>query len=122
MNQEIAIIQRELKIPITKVMFHPTYIEIISAKDNIGSIPYYTIAGINTYDTSNEVLFRLRWNQVYLNNQTEIDNEIYKLTNRNDILITIGTFRRLYVKEIDTDLLICSVSCSYDTNWEVEKE
>lgn len=123
MNKEIAIIQRELRIPVTNVTFFPTYVEVLSGGNSIGGIPYYTVSGINTYDTSNEVLFRLKWDQVYLNNQTEINSEIYKLVGRNDVLVTIGTFRRLYVKEIKPDTLICAVSCSYDgMSWKVEKE
>lgn len=123
MNKEIAIIQRELKIPVTNVTFYPTYVEVLSGDSSIGGIPYYTVSGINTYDTSNKVLFRLKWDQVYLNNQTEINSEIYKLVGRNDVLVTIGTFRRLYVKEIKPDTLICAVSGSYDDmSWKVEKE
>ncbi len=124
MNKEIAIIQRELKIPMDNVIFneiHP-YVEILSANINIGSLPFIATPGNIIYDTSNEVLFRLKWNQIYLSNQAEIDSEIYKLIGRSDVLITIGTFRRLYVKDIKTDTLICAVSCSYDTNWKVEKE
>lgn len=122
MNKEITIIQRELKIPITEVIFSPTYVEIISGKDNIGSIPYYTVAGINTYDTEKNAVNWLKWDKIYNQHEAEIERKIVDLVGEDDIVISIGTFRRLYAKKSDGKL-ICAIECSYNGDaWEVQKE
>jgi hypothetical protein len=120
-NKEIGIIQRELKIPVTDIDIFLSYMEITSGKEKIGTIPY-TVAGINTYNTDANVINWLKWDQVYFQNQETIDSMIKKVIGREDIQITILTFRRLNVKEKETGINICAVTCSYDGQWNVERE
>jgi hypothetical protein len=122
MNEKIATIQRELKIPISDVMFSATYVEIISGRDNIGSIPYYTVAGINTYDTDKSAVNWLKWDKVYDQHKAELNQKIIDLVAKEDITISLGTFRRLYVKNSNGEM-ICAIECSYNGNdWDVQKE
>lgn len=121
--EEIIRIANSLEIPIDKIVKFPGYIEIIYDNQNMGSLLYYTINTIITYDTSDAVLNKFRWDYIYLKNQKEIDYKVYNLLNINkeDTLITLGTFRRLYVRNEMADVF-CSVICSYDNiEWTVRR-
>ncbi len=120
--KEIAKIQSALKIPITDIIFHERSVEIISGNKNIGSIPFYDVAGIYTYDNSKEAINLLDWIAVYEQNKNEIDNLLSELTNSDETILNFSTFRRLYVKDKDQNLIM-SVICSYEmTEWTVTKE
>jgi len=121
---QLPIIQRELKIPVKDVIFNETYnyVEIISGNVNIGSIPYIVTPGNLIYETDPSNTYRLKWDQVYFQNQETIDSMIKKVIGRDDIEITILTFRRLNVKEKETGSNICGVTCSYDGQWNVGRE
>jgi hypothetical protein len=119
--KEIVKIQNELKIPVTDINIFPFYVEIISGKEKIGSIPYYTVAGINTYDTNNNIVNWLKWEKIYKQHSVEIHKKIADLINDNNIIISLGTFRSLYAKKSNSEL-ICTITCSYLTDgWSVEK-
>jgi hypothetical protein len=112
-----------LKIPIEKVINFSDHFEIIYANQNIGSLPYIVFANQNKYDTGEEVLNKLRWNYVYEQNMNKINQLIFDLLKKDEdeIEISIGGFRNLYVRD-SKGKLICGITCSYNNNeWAVEK-
>lgn len=121
--EELIKIASLVKIPIDRIIIFPTYIEIISANQNIGSLPFIKVANINVYDTSDAVLSRFRWNYIYLQNQHSINVLIYDILQKeeNEINITIGTYRNIYIKDTQGNL-ICRIICSYlDDEWTIER-
>ena|SRR5690554_4476223 len=120
---EIIKITNLLKIPVERIVTFPEYVEIISGNQNVGSLPYITISNIKTYDTSEPVLNTFRWQYIYSENAEEINPLIYELLKQEEdnIQITLGIYRKLYVKDNEGNL-ISAVTCSYlDENWKVEK-
>ena len=121
--EELIKIKNLLKIPIEKIITFPQYVEIISAHQNIGSLPYISVANVNVYDTSDEVLGYFRWNYIYSQNAEDINSLIYDLLEKDDdkIQITIGGYRDLYVKDIEGNL-ICRITCLYcNEEWTIER-
>lgn len=123
MNKEtqIPILQRELQIPVNNVIFNETYnyVEIISGNTNIGNIPYILTLGNLMYDKDPSNANRLKWDQIYIHNQDVIHTVIKEVIGREDIQITILTFRRLNIKEELTGNDICNVTCSYSGKWDI---
>jgi|GEM_PF-2375609 len=112
-----------LRIPFEKIVVFPEYIEIIHKDQNVGSLIYFNVNSIIVYDNSESVVNKFRWDYIYFENQTDIKNKIYDLLNvkEEDIMITLGTFRYLYVKDLD-DNILCKVLCSYyNGEWEITK-
>lgn len=121
--EELNKIKNLLKIPVEKIITFPQYVEIISANQNIGSLPYITVANINTYDTSDGALGNFRWNYIYSQNTEDINALIYDLLEKEDdeIGITIGGYRNLYVKDTEGNL-ICGITCSYcNEEWTIAR-
>lgn len=121
--EKIIKISNLLRIPVERIVTLPKYIEIISGNQNVGSLPYTTVANINTYDTAVQVLNNFSWNHIYLKNEKEINYLIYEVLKQkeDDIQITIGDFRKLYIKD-NEDNLTCVITCSYlNGNWAIEK-
>ena len=121
--EELIKITNLLKIPIEKIITFPQYVEIISANQNVGSLPYITVANIKTYDTSDGVLARFRWNHIYFENTENINPLIYNLLEKEEteIEITVGGYRNLYAKDNEGNL-ICGITCSYTNDeWTINK-
>ena len=119
---EIIRITNLLKIPVERIITFPEYVEIISGNQNVGSLPYITVANIKTYDTSEPVLNTFRWQYIYSENAEKINQLIYELLKQDEdnIKITLGIYRKLYVKDNEGNLLSL-ITCSYvDGNWKVE--
>ena len=73
------------------------------------------------YDTDEKNLNKLSWHLVYEKHKETIDNKISELLNTEDLQITIGNFRRLYVRSSKGEL-ICSVICVFEEQeWNVYK-
>jgi|SRR5690554_1359864 len=119
-SQEISKIQDSIKIPVTDIEFNVDYVQIESGNKIIGGIPYFSISNIITYDINKNVLDWLNWTDVYKQNKNEIDGLIIDLVGTDKIVISIGTFRNLYVKN-ENGILICTVNCSYENKWAVTK-
>ncbi len=118
--KEIVKIQNQLKIPVSDINIFSSYVEIISGKEIIGSIPYYTVAGVNTYDTNVEFVNWLEWEKIYKQHRVELHKKITHLINDNNIIISLGTFRTLYAKKNNSELMY-KITCSYLTDgWSVE--
>lgn len=121
--EELIRITNLLKVPIESIVTFPDYVEIISADQNVGSLPYIKVSNINTYDTSNAVLSRFRWSYIYSKNIDAITSLIYNLLEKDEdeIVITIGGYRSLYAKDANGNL-ICGITCSYSNGeWTIEK-
>jgi hypothetical protein len=66
--EEIIKIENLLKIPVERIVTFPEYVEIISGNQNVGSLPYLSVANIKTYDDSDPVINTFRWNYIYSEN------------------------------------------------------
>lgn len=112
-----------LRIPFERIVIFPEYIEIIHKDQNVGSLIYFNVNSEIIYDNSESVVNKFRWDYIYFENQEDIKIKIYDFLNvkEKDILITLGTFRYLYVKNLD-DSIFCKVLCSYNNGeWEITK-
>jgi hypothetical protein len=121
--EELIRIANLLKIPIEKIITFPEYIEVISGNQNIGSLPFINVSSIIRYDASDAVLSRFRWNFIYSQNTNQINPLIYDLLNKeeDEIEITIGGYRNLYVKD-NAGNLICGITCSFiNGQWTIER-
>lgn len=121
--EELIRIANLLRIPVESTITFPTYIEIISGNQNIGSLPFITVSNVNVYDTSDAILSRFRWNYIYSQNQQSINILIYDMLQKeeDEIEITIGTYRNIYIKDLKGNL-ICHIICSYlDGEWTIER-
>lgn len=120
-SHEISKIQNALQIPVNDVVFNLSNVEIISGNKNIGAIPFYNLAGIYTYDNSTEVINWLKWDMVYQQNATLINSLIVELTKSTEIVITLGTFRYLYIKD-KADNLLAKINCVYySSGWSIHE-
>ncbi len=120
-SHEISKIQNALQIPDNDVVFNLSNVEIISDNKNIGAIPFYNLAGIYTYDNSTEVINWLKWDMVYQQNATLINSLIVELTKSTEIVITLGTFRHLYIKD-KADNLLAKINCVYESSdWSIHE-
>lgn len=111
-----------LRIPIDRMIVFDQYVEIISANQNIGSLPFITVAGINTYDTSEGALSSFRWNYIYETNANQINPLIYNLfqVEEDEIVIVLGLFRNLYVRDRNGNLM-GKIICSFTNGeWNIE--
>jgi hypothetical protein len=114
-------IQKQLKIPIDNINFHSNYVDILINGEKVGSLPYYEVNGIKTYDTDEKIVNNLNWSLVYIKHKFEIDKKIKELLEKNSPYITIGSFRRLYIKDSNEDF-ICTINCEFEEEWTVCKE
>jgi len=121
-SHEIAKIQNVLQIPVNDIAFNSSNVEIISGNNNIGAIPFYDLAGIYTYENSTEVINWLKWDMVYQQNAIEINSLVVEKTKSSEIVISLGTFRHLYIKDKAGNFL-ATISCVYDANgWNIHEE
>ena len=119
-NHEITKLLPLLGIPINDIIFKGSYVDVISGQANIGGIPYYTLAGILKYDTAEGIVNRLRWEAIYDENKEQINILLFQKYG-NDITVTLGTFRRLYIRD-EKGNLRASVLCTYDQEWKIFQE
>ena len=110
-----------LKIPIDNINIQSGYVQIFFSEAYIGSIPFYEVKGIKTYDTDQKNLTKLDWHLVYERNKVEILERIEEKVDVKAPTITLGTFRRLYVNN-SRGSFICSVICEFDEEWKVYEE
>lgn len=58
---------------------------------------------------------------VYQQNTTLINSLIVELTKSTEIVITLGTFRHLYIKD-KADNLLAKINCVYDSSgWSIHE-
>lgn len=115
-----AKLETALKIPVHNNVDFYTYAEVLYDNQNLGKV-YITNAPLNRIiDTSPEVVNKLRWDVVYLDNQELLDGLVVdNFPEYDNLKITIGTFRHLYVKDSD-GILLGSAECQYsDEEWSV---
>ncbi|EOZ96176.1 hypothetical protein A33Q_2769 [Indibacter alkaliphilus LW1] len=88
----------------------------------IGVLPTFEIKGILHYDTNEDSLSKLDWKNIYLDNRDLLTEKIKDSLDIKEIKVTIGTFRRLYVRDFK-DNLIGAFECIYENDsWRVDKE
>lgn len=120
-ERELKKVQNLLELPVTGITEHSNYVELISDTLNIGTLPIYRVSGVIKYDTDNSFLFRLNWDGIYKRDQSEIDQKIYDLLEKEEgeISITVGTFKTLYVKD-QQGTTLGKITCSFDGDkWNV---
>jgi hypothetical protein len=118
-RHEMLKLERDLQIPVNAIRFETGYVSVLSGGLNIGSVPFYSMAGILSYDTSEGVVNRLNWAGIYLQNRDEIHQPLAAIVENEEFGVTCGGFRVLFVKDFEGQLLHALI-CSYDGNhWTV---
>ena len=108
-----------LEIPIDDIVFHGSYCEIYLNNNLLGYLPIYNVSSIMSYDTNEGELAKIRWDQVFLMNQDTINKRITKTVDDDFDLVSIGTFRKLYIKDRD-DKVLDTVECRFINNeWQI---
>lgn len=113
-----------LQIPIERTVDFGNYVEIIFNDVNIGSVPATQTPGNRIFETGPEVLNLLRWDFIYRSEKESIDQAIASIfgVEREVLEITLGTFRRLYVRDKEGEM-IGSVTCIFtDGQWNIYPE
>src|SRR5690606_10070555 len=109
-----------LGIPINKYELQKDHVVLYSDNQLIGSIPFLKL-GDDTfmYDKDESNLNRLRWDLIYIRNKEKIDNKIKELFSTDTLEITLGTFKKLYVKQL-LDNTEKRVDCHYyEKEWHI---
>jgi len=115
-----AKLEHALKIPVHNSVDFYTYAEVLYNNQNLGSVYIINTPGNRIIDTAPEVVNRLRWDVVYLDNKELLDGLIAeKFPEKDNLMLTIGIFRKLYIKDVD-GTLIGTAECEYvDKTWKV---
>ena len=109
-----------LGIPINKYELQKDHVVLYSDNQHIGSIPFFKL-GDDTlmYDKDESNLNRLKWDLIYLRYKEKIDNRLKELFETDELEITLGTFRKLYVKQL-LDNTVKRVDCHYyEKEWHI---
>lgn len=116
MNRNAELI---LQIPISNIVLRNNYTEIFSNEQNIGTLPYLNIAGTTLmYDTDLNNLNLLRWDLVYFKNKEDLDKKVKEIFKDENVIITLGGFRKLYVKNKNESVTM--VNCQYkNEEWNI---
>ncbi|WP_291131176.1 hypothetical protein [Flavobacterium sp. UBA7682] len=124
MNELGKLLETRLKIPVDSGIDFGTFAEVIYNNRNIGTVQLVHTPGNLIIDTSPSSTNKLKWDYIYDSNRGEINAlvaAIFSVAVEN-ISITLGDFKRLYVKDLNGHL-IGSVSCNYEEGqWHVIQE
>ena len=121
LENEIIVIRKLLKIPINKIEINgPKKIKIYSSDVLVGEIDYLIVSDIVKYDSSEKVVNYLKWDLIYSQNKTDIDDKVNAFFENAQIEISLGTFRNLYVRERQKNN-INFIHCEYENGWKVNK-
>ena len=121
MNELGKLLETRLKIPVDSGIDFGTFAEVIYNNRNIGTVQLVHTPGNLIIDTSPSSINNLKWDYIYDTNREEINALVATIfsVEIENISITLGDFKRLYVKDLNSDL-IGSVSCNYeDGQWQV---
>jgi len=122
LEQEKTKLIKIIRIPITDIKFFVSYCDLYCKNHKIGVLPTFEIKGILHYDTNKDSLFKLDWANIYLDNKDLLTEKIKDSLDLQEINVTIGTFRRLYVRD-SKDNLIGVFECVFENDsWRVNKE
>ncbi|WP_009036428.1 hypothetical protein [Indibacter alkaliphilus] len=122
LEQEQIKLIKIIRIPITDIKFSAGYCNLYNENHMIGVLPTFEIKGILHYDTNEDSLSKLDWKNIYLDNRDLLTEKIKDSLDIKEIKVTIGTFRRLYVRDFK-DNLIGAFECIYENDsWRVDKE
>ncbi|MGV3696987.1 hypothetical protein [Flavobacterium sp.] len=121
MNQLAILLSRILKIPVDSGVDFETFAEVHYNGQNLGTVSITKTPGNTIIDDNQHSVKSLRWDYVYFQN-SEIINQLIAThfeAEQENLEITLGTFRTLYVRNDDGELL-GSVSCVYENNqWSI---
>lgn len=115
MNELARLLESTLKIPVDSGIDYGTFAEVIYNNRNLGTVQLVKTPGNVIIDTSSPSVNNLKWDFIYENNSDEINKLVtanYAIDN-NDITITLGTFRVLYIRDLEGKLL-GSCTCNYE--------
>lgn len=113
-----------LKIPVDRGIDYGTFAEVLYQDKNLGTVAITHTPGNIIVDTHPNSVANLRWNVVYFDNQSEINNLIadHFKTTVDNLAITTGTFRQLYVRNAQNDVLGKVTASFVDTRWRIDQE
>jgi hypothetical protein len=124
MNLELekAKLMSTIRIPVSDIKFFGGYCEVYYKKAKIGVLPTFDVKGILHYDTNKESLFKLNWSTIYLDNKDTLADKIKDSLKLENVNVTIGTFRRVYVRDSENNV-VASFECIFEKDtWRVNKE
>lgn len=122
LEQEKVKLIKIIRIPITDIKFSAGYCDLYYKNRMIGVLPTFEVKGILHYDTNKDSLFKLDWTNIYLDNKDLLIEKIKDSLDLKEINVTIGTFRRLYVRDTEGNL-IGTFECIFENDsWRVNKE
>ncbi len=102
-----------LGVPINNYELGKDYIILYSDNMLIGSMPFLNVGNDKLmFDMDKSNLDKLRWDLIYFNYKDIIDDKIKVLFETEDIEITTGSFRTLYVRHL-INRSVKRVDCFY---------
>ena len=120
-NNEILKLERDLKVPVSDIRFTEGSVSIICGQVNIGAIAFYEMGGILHYDCTEGSVNRLNWSAIYLQHKNLIDAQIVGISGTSEIVILLGLWRQLYIRDEEGALLFM-VECIYTEGvWSVHR-
>lgn len=110
-----------LGVPINNYELGKDYIILYSNNQLIGTMPFLNVGNDKLmFDMDKSNLDKLRWDLIYFNYKDIIDNKIKDLFETEDIEITTGSFRTLYVRHL-IDRYVKKVECFYsEKEWQIK--
>jgi hypothetical protein len=125
LEQELLNLKSLLGIPIDNIEDLGNRVRLFLGAREIGFVPYFIVNDVVRYETSDAVLNRISWNQIFIENQTEIEGLIQEHLDfeADDFNIVILNFRRLQVEDINNRGLFSFFNCDFnDGEWQVNIE
>ncbi|HLZ17451.1 MAG TPA: hypothetical protein VKQ08_10440 [Cyclobacteriaceae bacterium] len=111
-----------LKIPISNLVFSRFYCEILLAQHAIGFLPISQSAAGIQYDVGKTALQKLNWARVYSIHQADLRGQVAKGIKLNSFNVIPASFRRLYIEDMENQL-IASFHCAFENqSWIVSNE
>ncbi len=111
-----------LQIPISTLVFSRFYCELFLSQHSIGFLSISQSSTGIQYDINKHSLQKLNWVKVYSLNQIDLNEKIRKKIRKELFNVIPASFRRLYIEDLDNQL-IASFDCIFENHsWNVHDE
>ena len=111
-----------LKIPISNLVFSRFYCELFISQHSIGFLSLIQSSTGIQYEINKQALQKLNWGKVYSLYHTELNGKIRKEIKIDSFNTIPASFRRLYIEDLENNL-IASFDCVFEnSSWEVLDE
>jgi hypothetical protein len=111
-----------LKIPISNLVFSRFYCELFESQQSIGFLSIIQSSIGIQYQVDKPSLQKLNWGKVYSLSHVELNEKIRKKIGIELFNVVPASFRRLYIEDLDNQL-IASFDCIFENHsWTVHDE